>query len=94
MASFSVAKFQIGKAGITQGVLDALTLVFKTHKNVRISVLKSSGRDKSKIVEMADELRDKLPGRYVYRIIGFTIILQRRSGDKEKIKNNFIKPSN
>lgn len=84
MASFSVAKFQIGKSGITQGVLDALTLVFKTHKNIRIAVLKSSGRDKNSIIKMADELCTRLPGRYVYRIIGFTIILQRRSGDKEK----------
>ena len=86
MNSFSVAKFQIGKNGVTPGIIEALALVFKTHKNVRISVLKSSGRDKNSIVAMAEDLCEKLPGRYVYRIIGFTIILQRRSGDKEKKK--------
>lgn len=85
MRSYSVAQFQIGKQGLTLGVLEALSLVFKTHKNVRISVLKSSGRNKESIVQIADELKEKLPGRYVYRIIGFTIILQKRSGDKDKM---------
>lgn len=79
--NYSVAKFQIGKQGITSGVIDALSLVFKTHKVIRISTLKSSGRDRNSIVQMADELCHRLKQltgkRFVYKIIGFTIILKR-----------------
>jgi len=39
MNTLPPAKFQIGKNGITQGTLDSLSLVFKNHKHVRISVL-------------------------------------------------------
>jgi len=72
-------KFQIGKSGVTEGVIDSLTLCFKTHKSVRISVLKSAERDREKIKKIADELCSKLPGNYKYTIVGFTIILRKSS---------------
>ena len=79
--SLSIAKFQIGKNGLTEGTIEALSLVFKTHKQVRISVLKSSGRDKSNIEDMAKKLSIELglltKTKYTVRIIGFTIILSK-----------------
>ena len=77
-------KFQIGKLGITEGVVESLNLAFKKHKMVRISVLKSAARDKSKIVEMAEELTQRLKGNFVYRIIGFTIILRKKAASKTR----------
>ena len=75
----NIAKFQICKAGVTPGVIESLTLTFKNHKQVRISVLKASGRNKENIKEMAENIRRELSAltkfMYEYRIIGFTIIL-------------------
>ena len=75
------AFFQIGKFVVTPGVIEALSLVLKTHKHVRISVLKSSGRDKESMKTITQELIEGLSAKtkntYTARIIGFTIILRR-----------------
>ena len=76
----STTKFQIGKNGITQGVIDSIALVLKNHRQVRISVLKSSGRDRERIEKIAQEIQLKLETKCDYRIIGFTIILTKSSG--------------
>ncbi|MEK6825342.1 MAG: YhbY family RNA-binding protein [Nanoarchaeota archaeon] len=77
------SQFQIGKFGVTPGVIDALSLVLKTHKHVRISVLKSSGRDKEKMKTMTQQLIDglnfKTKNTHTARIIGFTIILRKHA---------------
>lgn len=83
MVSKGKIKFQIGKNGLTSGVIDSLSLTFRTHKTVRISVLKSAFRDKKKVKEMAEELTEKLNGNYNIKVIGFTIIL-RKAGVKGK----------
>jgi RNA-binding protein YhbY len=75
----NIAKFQIGKLGVTRGVVESLALTFKNHKQVRISVLKASGRNRENIKEMAEKLCKDLAvetkARYEPRIIGFTIVL-------------------
>lgn len=75
---FFVAKSQIGKAGITEGYLESLRNTFKTHKRIRISALKASGRDKESITKMAEEIKARISIPCGYKIIGFTIILFRR----------------
>lgn len=72
-----LAKFQIGKNGVTEGFLESLASAFKTRKLIKISVLKNVVRDKEKVKEMAEELVDKLEGNYKYKIIGFTIVLRK-----------------
>ena len=75
-------KFQLGKNGVTEGVIESLNLAFKTRKIVRISVLKNAVRDKSKVREMASEMAKKLgdnQSSYKCKIIGFTIILKKSS---------------
>jgi len=75
----SMTKFQIGKNGVTEGVINSLALAFKNHKQVRISTLKSAGRDK--IEEIAREITEKLQAKtdtiYSFRILGFIIILNK-----------------
>jgi len=70
-------KFQIGKQGITEGAIQTLKSMFKTHRQVRISVLKSSGRDRNNIQDMAKSLCQKLNFPEIYRVIGFAIIINR-----------------
>jgi len=76
-------KFQIGKSGITPGVIDALLLAFKNHKQARISLLKSSGRDSNSMESIAEEICKGLQAKsglnYKSKIIGFTIILRKSS---------------
>ena len=69
-----MAKFQLGKQGLTQQFIDSISLAFKNRKQVRISVLKSCTRDKTKIIEIAEEIKEKLVLKTRYRIIGFTLI--------------------
>jgi len=75
-------KFQIGKNGITEGIIHALNNALKTHKALRISVLKSSGRNRESIKEMAKEIQNKLSCPSAAKIIGFTIVLKRKSATK------------
>lgn len=73
--NYQVLKFQIGKNGLTEGVIQSLSLAFKTHKQIRVSVLKSSGRTRENIVEIAEKIKSGLSVKIEYKIIGFTIIL-------------------
>ncbi len=75
----SIAYFQIGKSGITEGAIDSIILSLKNHKIIRISCLKSSGRDRANIKTMAKEIIERIISKtqieYSYSILGFTIIL-------------------
>jgi len=77
-----ITKFQIGKFGVTEGVIESLSLALKNHKQIRISVLKSSGRSRESIDEMGKELTSRLKEKCKYSIIGFTIILIKESSKK------------
>ena len=68
-------KFQIGKNGITPGVIEAINIALKTHKQMRISVLKSSGRTIETMDEMAKTIQSQLKEPCDYKKMGFTIIL-------------------
>lgn len=81
---YSQMKFQIGKSGVTAGVIESLNRGFKTHKSIRISLLKSSGRDKDKMKKIALELEEKLDGRFRHTIVGFTIIMRKMGAEKAK----------
>lgn len=77
-------KYQIGKQGLTEGVVESLKTAFKHHKIIRISVLKSSGRDRNSILDLAKEISDKVSGgKYVHKVIGFTIIMRRKGESPE-----------
>ena len=77
MTEKGTARFQLGKAGLTDDFIEALRKTFKNRKIVKISLLKTFSRDRKEVKETADricsELRDI--GTFKYRIVGFTIIL-------------------
>lgn len=76
-----VAKIQIGKKGLREGIIDCLAKSFKTRELVKISILKSCSREKEKIKAMAEEICRKLERitnkKYVTKIIGFTIEIKK-----------------
>jgi len=80
MKNPTLARFQIGKEGLTPGVLNSLNLALRNHKQIRISVLKSTKRDKDKTKEMAEKILKKMEYKCDYRVIGFTIILIKKRG--------------
>ncbi len=72
-------EFQIGKNGLTKTGIEHLASAFKTRRVIKVQLLKSATSDREKIDEIAKKLIDELPGKYNYRVIGFTIILMKRS---------------
>lgn len=68
---------QLGKNGITENFIETLKNNFKSHNNVRISVLKSAGHERGRIKEMGEEIIGKLGANYTAKIIGFTIIIRK-----------------
>ncbi|MDE1848949.1 MAG: YhbY family RNA-binding protein [Nanoarchaeota archaeon] len=71
------AEMQIGKSGLTDNFIDSLKTNFKNHTNIRISVLKSAGHEKSHVREMADKILESLGKNYSTKIIGFTIAIKK-----------------
>lgn len=70
-------KFQIGKSGVSDGVIESLKLAFKNNKLVRISVLKNYAPTKDKVREVAEDISKRIGTGFRYSVIGFTIILRR-----------------
>ncbi len=56
-------EMQLGKNGLTDNFIKTLESCFKSYENVRISVLKSAGHEKSKVKEYSDKILEKLNSR-------------------------------
>lgn len=80
----ATAQFQIGKSGLTQGVINSLNLALRTHRQIRVSVLKSVNRDGDKMKVLSEEILRRLNWKSASRIIGFTIILTKLSRKPKK----------
>lgn len=72
-----VIRFQIGKAGVSEGTFQSLRNALKTHTLIRISVLKGAAPTKASVLEMAQKLQDHFKGTISTRVIGFTIVVKR-----------------
>ena len=72
------SKFQIGKNLITSGTINAINNALKTHKRVRISVLKSATRNRDELKSLADSISSQTEKETKYRLLGYTIILIRQ----------------
>jgi len=75
MVTHTEVKFQLGKNGFTSGALLAINNSLKTHKRVRISVLKSCCRDQAELKKLAEEIKSQTDEKTEYRLIGYKIIL-------------------
>ena len=72
-----VAKFQIGKQGLTEGVIESLKQDIKNHRQVRISVLKSCCRNREELMAILSKIESHLPKKFKYRLIGYTIVISK-----------------
>lgn len=72
-----IATIQIGKNGLTENFFETLNGYFKKHLSVKVVVLKSASRDKSKIKEYSEKIIERLGNNYTSRTIGFTIIFKK-----------------
>ena len=72
-----LAKIQIGKEGLTEGIIANLNNQFKKHTTVKVVVLKSAGQDKEKVKKYSEEILESLGAKYTARVIGFTIALKK-----------------
>lgn len=77
-------KFQLGKQGVTDNFIGTLRTAFKTHKNIKVCVLKGAGREKQKVKEYAEEIINRLGKNYTTRVIGFTIMIKKWRKDKRE----------
>ncbi len=81
----------IGKNGLTKEFIEHLDLVFKTRRTIKVQLLKSASEDRAKMEIVAKEIIAGLSDRYNYRIIGFTIILMKRTiMKKAPVKKKFV----
>jgi len=74
------AQIQLGKNGVTKNFVESLRNQFNSKEQIRISVLKGSGRDRESIKEISDEILKGLNDKGIHftsRIIGFTIIVRK-----------------
>lgn len=72
-----IGQVQLGKQGISDNFIESLKNHFKNYQNVKVSVLKSAGHDKSKVKEYSKQILEKLDKNYTARIVGFTIVLKK-----------------
>ncbi len=73
----SIGTVQIGKNGLTESFIEGLRDRFKSHQNIKISVLRSSTRDKKELKEMNDKILESLGKNYSSRVIGYTIVVKK-----------------
>lgn len=69
---------QLGKGGVTENFIVTLKHHFNRHNNVKVSVLKSAGRERETVKRHANEIIEKLGDKhYTAKIIGFSIFVKR-----------------
>ena len=68
---------QLGKQGVTENFISTLKHYFKSHENVKISVLKSATRDREELKKNSEKILENLGRNFTARTIGFTIVVKK-----------------
>ena len=72
-----VGYLQLGKSGLTANFIETLKTRFEKHRTIKVSVLKSAGREKKQVKEYSEKILKELGEKFTSRILGFTIILKK-----------------
>ena len=75
-----VVTFHLGKSKIDEDFIDTIKTSFKRQDVIKIKVLKSQTRNKEEIKNLAQSIAKNIETedrRYRWRVIGFTIILNK-----------------
>lgn len=73
---------QIGKGGVTGGVLQQLDIELETHELVKVSVLETSPVERDEVAEMVTEET----GADLVQTLGRTVVLYRKSTENPEIE--------
>jgi len=77
-----IGNMQLGKQGLTDNFISTLKTYFKTHKNVKISVLRSCS-ERKEMKKLSERILSRLGNNYTARVIGFTIAIKKLRRGKE-----------
>jgi len=86
-----VVTFQLGKSKIDGDFIDTIRTSFKKQNTIKIKVLETHTRDKEEIKKIAESIARQIESenrRYKFRIIGFTIVLNKFRKHKLSVKAN------
>ena len=82
-----VVTFHLGKSKIDEDFIETIKISFKRQDVIKIKVLKSQTRNKEEIKNLAEFIAKNIETdvrRYKWRVIGFTIILNKFRKHKAK----------
>jgi len=72
-----IKKLQIGKNKLTAEFIEQTRNIFKNEKAIKVALLKSSTRNREEAKEIGDKLIDALGENYIYRLIGYTLVVKK-----------------
>lgn len=78
----TIGKIQLGKNKVTENFILDLQNRFKTHKNLKISILRSCCRDKKELEKIRDEILKFLGKNFTAKTIGYTLALKKWRKEK------------
>ena len=78
----AIGKIQLGKNKVTENFISDLKNRFKTHKNLKVSVLRSCCRDKKELEKIRDEILKLLGKNFTAKTIGYTLALKKWRKEK------------
>jgi len=81
-----IMHLQIGKNGLTDGVIEQARKMLEKEKAIKVTLLKSSTRDRKEAKELADNLISGLGDKFQYRLIGYTIVLKKHRKKQTPLK--------
>lgn len=82
-------KINIGKNGLTGGIITNLKTCMQTHNAAKLVLLKSAGRDRSEIEKIEEKILAGLGKKFTAHHIGFTILIRKRKKEKSE-RRRFI----
>lgn len=77
-----IKHLQMGKNGLTDGVIEQARKMLEKEKAIKITILKSATRDRKEAKEISEKLISSLGSNFQYRLIGYTIILKKHRKPK------------
>lgn len=72
-----IVQLQIGKNGLTDGVIETIKRLFENELIIKVSILKSACRDKKQAQEISDKILASLGKNYVSRLVGYVITIKK-----------------
>lgn len=83
----ALIKMQLGKKGLTPGFIETLRTSFVNSDSARISLLKSSTRDREEVKKWAEKIVSDLGKNFTYKTIGYTIVIRKWRKARENNKD-------